>query len=58
MSGKTGIKVHAPASLSNFGAGSFIMSAALEAPGDELIATLDSSLRGRKNRKHPDSKKG
>lgn len=46
MSGKTGIKVHAPASLANFGAGSFIMSAAVEAPGDELIATLDNSLKG------------
>jgi homoserine kinase len=44
--GKTGIKVYAPASVANFGAGLYFLSAAVEQPGDELIATLDPSIRG------------
>jgi len=46
MSGKTGIKVHSPAAIGNFAAGYHIMSAAVEAPGDELIARLDPSVEG------------
>jgi homoserine kinase len=46
MSGKTGIKVHSPAAIGNFGAGYHILSAAVEAPGDELIARLDPGIEG------------
>jgi homoserine kinase len=46
MGGRTGIKVFAPGAVANFGSGVNILSAAVEAPGDELIATVDKRFTG------------
>lgn len=46
MSGKTGIKVFAPAAIANFGAGLSILSMAVDSPGDELIASFKKDISG------------
>jgi len=46
MSGKTGIKVYAPASLGNFSTGLNMISVALDEPGDEIIARLNTKIQG------------
>ena len=46
MSGRTGIKVFAPASIANFSTGFSIVSAAIDQPGDEIIASIDNDISG------------
>ena len=58
MSGKTGIKVFAPASIANFSTGLSIMSVAVNHPGDELTARLNPEYRGVKIEQIRGYKKG
>jgi len=46
MSGKTGVKVFAPAAIANFSVGLGVLSVAVNQPGDEIVAKLKPGNNG------------